>query len=148
MADQIEVQKVTNAVLQLLRVAMNTDAVYDHVAPENRTYPYHVLYRIPGGDSYGPELVDPDVDRTFIYQVDSVGKRRDQAEWAADRVNSVILGRTNGAFDNDLPLPNTIAECDRMSSDVPGGVEQEGVPPNAVYTAVQRFGIAVTPSTS
>lgn len=143
----IEVQKVTNALLALLRTHLG-DNVYDHdTVPDTPTTPYYVVYRIPGGTSGGP-MADPEADLTLVFQINAVGKRRDQAEWASDKVTEVMLGRDELGRLEELPLPSTMFECGRMRSDVPGGVEQEGAPPNAVYTAVQRFEIAVTPQNS
>lgn len=137
--------RVTNAVLGMLQANLPFE-VYDHRAPDDRVFPYAVLYRIPGGGSSGPALHDPDADVTVVYQVDGVGSRRDQAELAASMISDVMLGYSNGAPKYVLGLPGTLRECGRMRNDTLGGVEPEGPSPNEVFTVPGRYEVSVTPS--
>lgn len=143
----IEEDQVTSALIAMLRSSVpSTLRVYDHRAPADRTFPYLVVMRIPGGGSGGPPLYDPDVDLTLAYQIDGVGSRRDSAEWAAGRAGRVVVGRTGGSFQYELPLPAGVRECGRMRLDTLGGVELEGLPPNEVFTVPNRYEITVTPA--
>jgi hypothetical protein len=143
----IEEDQVTSAVIALLKAALpSTVKVYDHRAPAARTFPYVVVMRIPGGGSSGPPLHDPDVDLILAYQVDAVGNRRDSAEWVAGRAGRALVGRVDGAYERELPLPAEVRECGRMRLDTLGGVELEGLPPNEVFTVPNRYEIAVTPA--
>jgi hypothetical protein len=141
----IEPDLVTTAILTMLNAALPFE-VYDHAAPTSRAFPYAVLYKIPGGASWGPWLYDPDADRTMVYQVDGVGQRRDQAEWAAGKIDRVMVGRVNGQFEYPLALPGSVALCDRMRTELGGGVEVEGLQPNWTFTVPNRYEVSVTPS--
>jgi len=43
--------------------------------------PYIVIYPLDGGGFSGPAWCGPNADAAFEYQIDSYGKRYDQAEW-------------------------------------------------------------------
>jgi hypothetical protein len=137
-------QLVTNAFLELLR--SGGLAVYDHTVPPAARRPYCMVSSIPGGGWSGPPLMGGQDDASLVYQVDYVAARRDQAQLYRDKGDAVVVGRTDGGLDFEFPYVEGWACCDRIRTDAPGGVEVEGAPPNAVYTAVRRYTITMTPS--
>lgn len=141
-------QLITTAIIDMLKAAFGAGArVYDHRVPEGATHPYWMVSHLPGGDRSGPPLVAPDSDAALVFQVDGVALRRDAAQLAADRAVDVMIGRNAaGGFVRELVMPSGWALCDRMPSEGSGGVEQEGAPPNVVYTAPNRFTVVVTPT--
>ena len=150
MSDLPPTQLITTGVRQLLidHLGGTSPHVYDTVVPVDAQFPYWVVYQIPGGEGYGPPLTDPDADTQIVVQVDSVAGRRDQAQLNRDRAANVMLSRRGGALQYDMGAIAGWAFCGRMRNDVPGGVEVEGAPPNAVFTASDRYTIAVTPTAS
>lgn len=140
---------VTDAVVALMRAQLPTEIeAYDHFAPrEGRVFPYVIVYRIQGGDSYGPPLWDPNADLNLVYQIDAVGERRDQAEFVGSLVAQIMIGTSNGSPLYQLNLPPEISECGRLRHDVPGGVDVEGDPPHEVFTLPGRYEVCVTPTT-
>lgn len=108
-------------------------------------YPYHVVYSIPGGWFAGPAMGQAQGDAEFVYQVDSVGRTRQQAETAADRVRNWIVGRTAaGAFVVQAADPEGLRISDRIVDGTPGAPLQEGQPPKEVFTVSDTIGIHVT----
>lgn len=158
----MSIQLLTNAVLNLYRVGINLSAtvgpagvydnsgggpkVHDHDVPPNTTLPYVCLYQIPGGSYSGPPLWDPEADLTAIFQVDAVGTRRDQAQWLADKVKNVTLGRVAGQLQYPLSPPAGWRECARLAADTPPGVIRSTDARNPLYSVPQRFAVAITPS--
>lgn len=108
-------------------------------------YPYHVIYSISGGFLTGPGFGAAQADAEFVYQVDSVGRTRSQAEEAADRVRNWIVGRTAaGVFVVQAADPDGLQISDRIVDGTPGAPLQEGQPPNEVFTVSDSIGIHVT----
>lgn len=108
-------------------------------------YPYNVLYSIPGGSIGGPPLGQAQGDARLLYQMDSVGKTRRQAEQAADRMRNWIAGRgPDGRFVVVKGDPDNVHIHDRIVDGTPGAPLQEGQPPNEVFTVSETFGIDVT----
>lgn len=142
------VQLITTAVINLLKDNLAVGSrVYDSKVPPDATHHYWLVTHIAGGGYGGPPLTQPEADTTLVYQVDSVGARRDQAQWAADKAATIMVGRgAGGALTFALAMPAGWNECARMRNDVPGGVEVEGAPPNLVFTASNRFEVVVTPT--
>lgn len=121
------------------------DARAQQNAAGNLLYPYHVVYSISGGLVSGPGLGAAQADAQFVYQVDSVGRTRSQAEKAADRVRNWIVGRTSaGVFVVQAPDPDGLQISDRIVDGTPGAPLQEGQPPNEVFTVSDTIGIHVT----
>lgn len=144
---------VTDWLLALIRsrligpLASHTcgDARAEVNAAEVLVYPYHVVYSISGGLLTGPSLGMAQADAQFLYQVDSVGRTRSQAEQAADRVRNWIVGRsTQGGFVVQAPDPEGLQISDRIVDGTPGAPLQEGQPPNEVFTVSDSIGIHVT----
>lgn len=147
----IPIQPVTDAVMDLLLTASaadpdNNPQVYDgDSAPDERRMPYVVIYQIPGGGFSGPPLVGPQDDAEIVFQLDGVGMLRGSAQWARDWACEVLAGRNpGGSFRFALSLPVGLSVCDRLLDDTVSGVEREGNPPNATFTAAQRVRVAVT----
>lgn len=147
--DVAPVQMFTNGLLTMLKAQLEPGIrVYDTTVPTGATFPYVMLTPLPGGSSYGPALTNPDADLEIPYQIDGVGSRRDQAQFAADRAMQALVGRdpATGAFRVPFDPVTGWNVCDRMRDDEAlGGVVPEGAPPSITYTAPQRFKIAVTP---
>lgn len=108
-------------------------------------YPYNVLYPIPGGSIDGPPQGQAQGDARFLYQLDSVGQTRDQAEKLADRARNRIVGRmSTGAFVVPAGDPDGVKIHDRIVDGTPGAPLQEGQPPNEVFTVSETYGIDVS----
>lgn len=86
--------------------------------------PYAIVYQLPGGGTWGPGLYGPDEGAQLPFQVTSVGRRSDQADWMADRVRQAMVGRTNGTLTADLVVPG-VTVLDREFSAY-GGHDREG----------------------
>ena len=144
-------QLLTNSLLAMLTAGTGRP-VGDHKAPPPPAppavyHPYSVLYSIPGGGFLGAALVAPDADADFVYQVDSVGVRRDQTEWLADRVRRSMLARTaSGAFQVSLLSPAGLKIADRLPDGGAGGVQVDGTPPHEVFSIAERFVLRVVPA--
>lgn len=119
----------------------------DAKAPLDVAPPYAVVHTISGGGYWGPGLVAPEDSADWVYQIDAVGDRRDQAEWLADKIRLTVLGRdAAGAFLTAISEPSGLRIIDRRSDGGAGGVEVEGTPPHEVYTASERYVVSVTPA--
>lgn len=103
--------------------------------------PYTVLYA-QGGPVDGAPLADKSEDGRLVYQVTVVAARADQAEWLADRVRQVLLGRTTeGEWRHPIHVPGVDVWARELLVD-------DGVDPtdsdDGVVTAVQRYELSVT----
>lgn len=138
-------QLLTSAFIAMLATGTGKQ-IGDHRAPPApRVIPYGIVTSIPGGGFSGPGLFAPDADADFVYQVDSIGERRDQAEWLGDRVRRTILARTAGAFQVAFPAVAGLLVADR-EVDAIGGVDVAGDFPNEVFTVSDRYVLRVTPA--
>lgn len=136
---------VTAALLTLL--GTTTLPIGDHTAPaEVAGKPWAVLYSIPGGDLSTDNLAAVEDGMDLIYQVTSVGRRRDQAEWMADLTRAKVVGRTAGAFIAAWPAMTGLKVADRQMWGGVGGVEQSGEAPHQVWSVAERFLIRVVPT--
>lgn len=141
-------QLVTTALVAMV-AAGTGKSTGDHKAPATLTPgdPYAIVYAIPGGRFWGGGLVAPDASADLVYQVDSIGATRAQAEWMGDRVRRTILARTStGAFQVAFPAVAGWSMADREPDGGPGGVDVAGVPPNEVFTVAERYTLRVTPA--
>lgn len=146
----IDRRPITNALLQMLRDA-TARQIFDSVIPKGTVTPqgesWGLLHSIPGGGFDGAPMVSPDSDLALVYQVDSVGRRRDHAEWMGDTVRRTILARTvQGRFQVAFPDPPGVLINDRRPYGEVGGVDAEGDDPYRVYTVAERFVLFATPS--
>lgn len=133
-------EPVTSALLAALQGS--GFAVGDHEAPvptpDDR--PYAILYAIPGGGTWGPPLVDHTESAQLVFQVNSIGQRRDQVQKLADRLRHLVLGRTGtGGYATAL-APAGLAVIDR-DLDSHSGVEKS----DEVWTSIERYRLTVTP---
>lgn len=121
------------------------DARAEFPAGSGPVYPYHVLYSVPGGYVSGPPMGQAQGDALFLFQLDSVGLTRDQAEQAADRARNWLVGRTiHGEFVVQPPDPDGVRIHDRIVDGTPGAPLQEGQPPREVFTVSETYGIHVS----
>lgn len=108
---------------------------------------YYVLYSIDGGEFYGPPLTAPESDGEIVYQVTSVGSRQDHVEWLSDRARATLLGRdSGGAFQVVIAPPAGWVVADRRSEGGFSGASYDGLPPNQVWSGIERYVICVTPA--
>lgn len=112
-----------------------------------RAFPYSVLYSIPGGLLDGPPLGAPAVDAIFVYQVSSIGLRRDQADWMADTVRRTLLSRNPaGIWQVPLQAPDGWVISARLAEGNTAGVSVDGQPPYRIFRVDERFHIGITPA--
>ena len=103
--------------------------------------PYAVLWPSTGMFS-GPGFVAPEADAVFQYTVHSVGMRDDQADFLADAVREVIVGRQeNGSFLYPLTV-NGLTVMNRSIAQSAGPMDLNG----SVFTVAESYLIAVTSS--
>ncbi len=133
---------VTAALLTVL--GTTSLPIGDHTAPaETAGKPWAVLYSIPGG-AYGDDnLAAVETGTDLLYQVTSVGRRRDQAEWMADLIRAKVIGRTLGGFIATWPAMTGLSVADRQMWGGVGGVEPSGEAPHQVWSVAERFLIRV-----
>lgn len=98
------------------------------------TPPYAVVYKIEGGEFAG-SLQDPFEDADLVYQVTSVGRTREQAEWVADKAMVLLDGVTVNGRSIALVSPDG----------GPGVRRDDDVSPPLFY-ATPRFRLKSTPS--
>lgn len=91
MASTIDVEPVTNAVVAAL--AAGGHPVGDHAAPhlEPGTQRYSVVYGIPSSQLTG-SWANPAENAVLVYQVESYGRNRKQAEHHADDNRQILCG--------------------------------------------------------
>jgi len=78
-------------------------------SPEHGTRPappFYVLNTLPGTVYSGPPFADDHADVEWTYQLDSVSRRADQAEWHRDHARQVLLGR--GEDGQSFAVPITV----------------------------------------
>lgn len=127
--------------------------VGDHQAPitdpdEVLAYPYWVLWHIGGGGVDGPPLGASSADAAFVFQLDSVGKTREQTVQLATRGRERVVGRTAaGAYAAPKSSPSGIVILDRFLDGAPGAPLAEGDRPNEVWTHSERYIITVSAQT-
>ncbi|MGV9272336.1 hypothetical protein [Streptomyces griseosporeus] len=105
--------------------------------------PYTILDSLPS-EFGGPPLWDWHADAAWSYQVTSVGERADQVEWLADRVRAGLVGRANGHWSHDLPVPEARVIDRELTYDAGG--EASVAAAGAIVSYVQRVTITVTPA--
>lgn len=125
-----EVRPITDALVAFLGaqtgrpVGRATAPLVDGVPADLEDGPYAIVYQLAGGEHWGPFLYGPDEAIALPYQVTSVGKRSDQADWMADKVRQAMLARTNGTLTAPLTAPG-VTVLDREFSSY-GGQDREG----------------------
>ncbi|MFE6718445.1 hypothetical protein ACFVDU_12745 [Streptomyces albidoflavus] len=105
--------------------------------------PYTVLDSLPA-EFGGPPLRDWHADAAWSYQISSVGERADQVEWLADRVRSGVVGRVDGRWTHDLPIPQARVIDRELTYDAGGELSVSAA--GAIVPYVQRVTTTVTPA--
>ena len=132
---------ITNGLIAMVRSGISKP-VGDHEAPENADLDvgYAIAYTIDGGSFEGAPLWATESDAWLVYQITSVGRKRDQAEAIADRVRLTILSRVAaGGFQVAFPDPAGMKVTGREPDGTSPGVIPEGVKPNRVYNVPERY---------
>lgn len=139
--------EINNWLLALIRAQLPAGQTCGDMRAVNNAsgelvYPYRVVYPIPGGSLSGPPMGQAQGDALYVFQVDSVGKTREQADEAADDVREWVVGRKpDGTFVVPAADPNGLRIHDRIVDGTPGAPLQEGQPPNEVITVSETYGI-------
>jgi len=142
----VPVQLVTNALIALLKSQAGW-SVHDHpYIVEKPTYPYLAVFQLPGGRFSGPPLTAPDADAELLFQLDAIGRRRDQAQLQGDKACALLIGReADGSYTHDFGAVEGWKVTGRMPADTtPGGVETIQATPT-LYRDTRRYTIALTP---
>lgn len=142
----IERRLVTAAFIELLVTGTGMPVGLTEAPTLVPKKPWGVVHPIDGGGFSGSPLYDPDSDAAFVYQVDSVGRSVDQAQWMDDLVRSTVLARSLGAFQVVFPAIDAAKVIDRRPDTSAGGIIPEGEKPNRIFTIPGRYSIHVTPS--
>lgn len=137
---------VTTAVLDLFK-ATGRDT-YDGAFAGNPAaagYPYHVLYRIPGGSSdVTPDFGGNPRTITVPYQLTTVSNKRNQCEAAARVAHDRFLARDRNGWVNPLALPAGWRCIDRQPDRTLPGIDRSGSTPSAVFSLPARFYLTIT----
>jgi hypothetical protein len=129
---------VTAAFIELLETTGLP--IGDHVAPgEVAGKPWAIVYSIPGGALRDDNLAAVEKGTDLVYQVTSVGRRRDQAEWMADRARTTVIARTSSGFTTAWPMMTGAEAADRQLLGGLGGAEPSGKAPHQVWSVAERF---------
>lgn len=139
-----DVRKLTDAVITMLTTATGRP-FGDIDAPGNTTHtagpadhPYGLVQRIAGGAVTG-SVGAPWGMATVVYQVTCVGRRRDQADWLLDRVDTAMLDMGTAGYTTALAV--TGLHVVSRVPDMDGGTDEEG----DIANAVRRYAITVHP---
>ncbi len=102
---------------------------------------YCVLWSIAGGQltTLGLEAAPSWLEA--VYQVDSYGPTRQVAEWMADKVRSVLLGRSGGTWTTVLSSLDRVVIDRRVDSR--GGVDREA---DNLFASRDRYVLVVVPA--
>ncbi len=111
-------------------------AVGDGVGPKGVAPPFCVLYPLSGGIVDGP-IDDPHGDVESVFQVTSVGVKREQAEWVADKARVAMLAARPTL---------TGRQVSWVDVDMLGGVQRDDDVQPAVYSVPERFRVWTVPA--
>lgn len=129
---------VTTAVVDLIASATSRP-IGDADLPTAADPPFAVVYLLPGGDTWGPDYIDPHAAAALVYQVTSVAVRRNDAESFADIVRHALLDRDgDGRFVNQMPVADHVVLDRELISF--GGIDSE----RGVYNVRDTYQIHVT----
>jgi len=136
----------TTALVAMLRAAVPAGiGLYDHrVPPTGVGTPYGLLLAVDSPAPEGPAWSDDEADVTLTFQLDSVGKRRDQAQWLRDRLRAAVIARTGPAWTNTLTVAGWVS-ADRRTMSL-GPVDRQGSPRFELFVAQDRYDLLFTPA--
>lgn len=144
----IPVERVTTALIAMLATAVGVP-VGDHGtrttagASIDTTGRYLVVWKIDGGEARGA-LGDPHQDITVVYQVESVGRSRQQAEGLADLARTAMLAMSAiGGHTNPLAGPGWKGGLRTQQTEgvpTPQGIDEQGT---GVWVQRERFDVEV-----
>jgi hypothetical protein len=138
---------VDTAFVAMLRAQLSQNVYFADSAtaesglpPPDATLPYVVVYDIPGGEYSGPPWADPEGIAEFYFQTTCVGGTASQANWMADFVRTLVVGRTaTGDFTTALTVTGA-SVMDRYSLDGTSAADATG----SLYQSTPRFCIIIT----
>lgn len=143
-------QLITTAVLDMLRAEL-PGPVGDNRQPasfaENGvTFPYWILYDIEGGENQHADYSGNLTAQQLTWQLTCVGRRRDQAQAAADRAVRAWEARdtTTGEYAASVAAPPNCSVSSRLSN-VPPGVLVEDSSNQAVFSVPLRVSLTCIP---
>lgn len=140
--------EMTTALLELLRTGGRT--VYDGAYggdPLAVTYPYSILYQIPGGAADAIPTLDLDLRvMTVAYQVTTVSNLRNQCQNAAGQIRDLLLARTSSGWANDLPLASGWQVIHRAPDAALPGIDRTGEYPAVLYNQPARYHLTIAPT--
>ncbi len=139
----IRSERVTSALHTLLDAELAVP-VGDHGTDNISTVgSYTILWKIDGGEVRG-SIGDPHQDLTLVYQIDSVGRSRNQCEGLADLVRTVVVGMS-AAGGHTYVLAGTSFTGGLRTQQTTGMPTPEGVDDTGqeVWTQRERFEIDV-----
>lgn len=131
----------TSALLIALRSTGFPVGEHEAPVPTPTDKPYAILYVIGGGFAFGPPLVDHTQNAGLVYQVTTIGQRRDQVEKCADRMRQAVLGRSGtGAYSTAI-TPVGLKVIDR-DLDSFAGLDKV----DEIWSSSERYRLTVTPA--
>jgi hypothetical protein len=146
----VGLELVTDAFITFIQTGISAPStprlVGDHEAPPGADLDigYAVVYTIDGGQFEGASLWAPESEAEVVFQVTSVGRKRNQAQWIADRARLTVLSRlAAGGFQVAFPDPAGMTVTGREPEGSTPGVIPEGVAPNRVYNIPERYRLHV-----
>lgn len=102
--------------------------------------PYATIYPVDGLAFSGPPMCGPHEDVRFDFQINSFGKRHDQAEWLADLIREIIVGKDeNGSLINRLQVEG-MKIMDQEVVGSTGKLDNVG----QIWMVVETFGFYIT----
>lgn len=111
----------------------------ERVQLDNSSFPYNLLYLIPGGSLDG-SFDYPDEHAVVVYQTTAMAKSPEQALWLADRNRQFFLSRNAQGFVHPISDPPGMRIVQRW--------KDEGLPDvmpgeKALYSVAERFNLSV-----
>ncbi len=138
-------QLFTARLVGMLETSLGGTRVYRGRVSGVATYPFVVLHDLGGTGPTGPGLLGDGADVTSTYQVDSVGRRMDEAQALGDRVRERMV-QSDDAGGWEYPVTVDGWRCSYRSTDAVLGVTPEGKPPEAVFVDRLRYLFRWTPA--
>ncbi len=146
----VATEPVTSAVIATLATGTG-HPVGDHAPPRPSVANsdptrgrYSIVWSIPGGSVDGT-WANPHEEATLVYQVDSVGRSRQQCQWLADRNRQVMLDRTASGWLH--PITGSSFTVIYRNHQVVGAPENEGRDETGqeTFTCRDRYEVTIGP---